>query len=154
QGYLGRRGRSDRERRVHAPLRELCREQRRARIDRIARTAEVAPDHPGMAAIVEVPRERFVPSDQISESVTDVAIALDDSGAATVSAMHAYARSFSLLQVGPGDRVLDLGAGTGYGTALLGSLVGEDGRVWAIELDPALVEIGRRNLAELPQAQL
>src|SRR5690606_16723339 len=128
QGYLGRRGRADRERREHAPLRELCREQRRARIDRIARIAELAPDHPVLAAIIEIPRERFVPTDQISESVADIAIALDDSDAATISAMHAYARSFSLLAIEPGDRVLDLGAGTGYGAARLATLVGERGR--------------------------
>lgn len=149
QGYLGRRGRSDRQRREHQPLRALCREQRRERIERIAKVAEIDADHPVLAAIVEIPRERFVPTDQISESVADIAIALDDSGAATISAMHAYARSFSLLEIGPGDRVLDLGAGTGYGAALLATLVGEHGRVHAIELDPALVEAGRRNLAEL-----
>ncbi|MFO7563503.1 MAG: radical SAM protein [Enhygromyxa sp.] len=149
QGYLGRRARSDHERRVHAPLGEICREQRQARIDEIATMAELPPEHPVLAAIVEVPRERFVPVDQISESVADIAIALDDSDAATISAMHAYARSFSLLGVGPGDRALDLGAGTGYGAALLGRLVGEGGQVRAIELDPALVETGRRNLAEL-----
>ena len=149
QGYLGRRRRSDRERREYLPLREVCRAQRRERIERIAAVAELPLEHPVLAAIVETPRERFVPTDQISESVRDVALALDDSGAATISAMHAYARSFSLLEVGPGDRVIDLGAGTGYGAALLSVLVGEHGRVQANELDPALVEAGRQNLAEL-----
>jgi protein-L-isoaspartate(D-aspartate) O-methyltransferase len=149
QGYLGRRRKSDRERREYAPLRSMCREHRRERLERIAATAAIDLDHPVLSAIVEIPRERFVPTDQVNESVRDVAIPLDDSGAATVSAMHAYARSFSLLGVGPGDRVLDLGAGTGYGTALLRVLVGEHGRVRGIEIDPALVETGQRNLAEL-----
>ncbi len=154
QQYLGRRRRSDRERRDWLPLREQCLAQRSERIEQIAATAELDASHSVLAAIAEVPREWFVPTDQIAESVRDVAIHLDDSGAATISAMHAYARSFSLLEVGAGDHVLDLGAGTGYGTALLSRLVGESGRVAAIELDPTLAELGRQNLAQLGSAAL
>lgn len=151
QGYRGQRRRSDRERRDHAPLAELCREQRAARIPAIAEIAEIDPRGTIAGALIEVPRERFVPTDQIDASVRDQAIALDDREppAATVSAMHAYARSFSLLAVAPGDRVLDLGAGTGYGAALLARLVGPGGRVHAIELDPKLAAVGASNLAEL-----
>jgi len=53
--------------------------------------------------------------------------------------MHAYAMIFAELGIEAGDHVLDLGAGTGYGAALLHHLVGEEGQVIAIEIDPALV---------------
>ena len=149
QGYLGQRDRSDTERRTHAPLRELCRESRAKLRARLATLAKIDHDHPVLDAIVETPREQFVPTDEIAPSVRDVAIALDDSGLATVSAMHAYARSFSLLGVGPGDRVLDLGAGTGYGSALLARLVAAAGSVIAVELDDALSARGRRNTEAL-----
>ncbi len=153
QGYLyGDRGNrvAERERREHVGLRELARAERERRLDAVAKQAGVGRDHPVMAALLEVPRERFVPTDQVAQSVRDVAIDLDREGEsdeparATVSAMHAYARSFSLLEVGPGQRVLDLGAGTGYGAALLIELVGAHGSVVAIEFDAALIEIGRR----------
>jgi protein-L-isoaspartate(D-aspartate) O-methyltransferase len=84
--------------------------------------------------------------ESIEDSTRDVAIGLDDSGLATVSAMHAYATIVRLLDVKPGDRVLDLGAGTGYGAALLRELVGDEGEVLAVEIDPALVEQARVEL--------
>ncbi|MFV8755978.1 radical SAM protein [Nannocystaceae bacterium ST9] len=154
QGYLGRRTQAERERREHLDLRAIARSERERRLDAVAVQAEVPRDHPIMAALLEVPRERFVPTDEVAQSVRDVAIALgptdaDGSELATVSAMHAYARSFSLLEVGSGDRVLDLGAGTGYGAALLTSLVGERGSVVAVEIDPTLVELGRREAGEV-----
>ncbi len=150
QGYLGRRAKTERERREHPPLRDVCRAERKRRLEQIAKLAEIADQpHAVLAAIEEVPRERFVPFDEVTASVRDIALALDDTGLATISAMHAYARSFTLLDVQPGDRVLDLGAGTGYGSALLARLVGPEGSVVAIEIDPALVQRGREILAEL-----
>jgi protein-L-isoaspartate(D-aspartate) O-methyltransferase len=89
------------------------------------------------AAIVEVPRERFVRLDDVGDSAYDVALALDSSGLATVSAMHAYVRTFTLAGIGEGQRVLDLGGGSGYGAALLRRLVGEQGKVVTVEVDPA-----------------
>ena len=52
-----------------------------------------------------------------------------------------------LLEVEPGQRVLDVGCGSGWTTALLGFLVGEDGRVDGVEIIPELVSWGRENLA-------
>jgi protein-L-isoaspartate(D-aspartate) O-methyltransferase len=54
-----------------------------------------------------------------------------------------------LLEVREGDRVLDVGAGSGWSTALLAHLTGPTGEVIGVELEPTLVEFGRANLARL-----
>jgi protein-L-isoaspartate(D-aspartate) O-methyltransferase len=51
------------------------------------------------------------------------------------------------LGVRPGQHVLDVGAGSGWTTAILGRLVGPDGSVLGLELDPELATWGRDNLA-------
>jgi protein-L-isoaspartate(D-aspartate) O-methyltransferase len=94
-------------------------------------------------ALVEVARERFVPLDLLLESTRDEALSLDGTSFATVSAMHAYVQVFGLARIGPGMRVLDLGGGTGYGAALLARLVGQEGRVVSVELDPDLAARAR-----------
>ena len=136
--YLGFREKAEQLMRDDAKLTDLTRRRRVAWRPTVAERAQLAPDDALLDVIERVPRERFVPVDQIAESTRDEAIHLDDSGAATVSAMHAYARSFSLLRIEAGMTVLDLGGGTGYGAAILAELVGEAGRVISVELDPAL----------------
>jgi protein-L-isoaspartate(D-aspartate) O-methyltransferase len=52
-----------------------------------------------------------------------------------------------LLDVHPGDRVLDVGSGSGWTTALLAELVGPNGNVIGVEIDATLVEFGTDNLS-------
>lgn len=61
-----------------------------------------------------------------------------------------------LLDVRPGQRVLDVGAGSGWTTALLARLVGPGGRVVGTELEPSLAAWGAGNLAryDMPWATL
>ena len=56
-----------------------------------------------------------------------------------------------LLDVRPGQRVLDVGAGSGWTTALLAHLVGPDGAVVGVELEPDLASWGAANLAATDQ---
>lgn len=49
------------------------------------------------------------------------------------------------LEIEEGQKVLDVGSGSGWTTALLSRLVGGSGTVYAVELVPELVEMGRQN---------
>jgi protein-L-isoaspartate(D-aspartate) O-methyltransferase len=105
------------------------------RASRAARTSIIGGDDAIATALIEVPRERFVPIEAAPEAHRDVALALDDSGRSTISAMHAYAATFRALELTAGDDLVDLGGGTGYGAALA---VRMGARVMTIELDAAL----------------
>ena len=84
-----------------------------------------------------MPRERFVRPGDVDRSTEDMPLPLDDEGLATVSAPHAYLLSFRLLGLAPGDALVELGSGTGYGAALASFIVGPHGRVLTIEIDPS-----------------
>jgi protein-L-isoaspartate(D-aspartate) O-methyltransferase len=58
------------------------------------------------------------------------------------------------LDIKAGERVLQVGAGTGYYTAILAELVGKSGHVRAIEYDKRLAAIAAKNLKLLPQVEL
>jgi protein-L-isoaspartate(D-aspartate) O-methyltransferase len=65
----------------------------------------------------------------------------------TNSQPRTVAAMLRLLEVREGDRVLDVGSGSGWTTALLAHLTGPTGAVVGVELEPSLVEFGRANLA-------
>jgi SAM-dependent methyltransferase len=50
------------------------------------------------------------------------------------------ARSFALMQIGAGDRVLDVGCGPGVDTQALARIVGPTGRVTGVDIDPGMIE--------------
>jgi protein-L-isoaspartate O-methyltransferase len=66
---------------------------------------------------------------------------------ATISGPSIYAVSFGLLELQAGDRLLELGTGTGYGAALASEIVGAEGLVTTLEVDPVLVQAARERLA-------
>ena len=100
-----------------------------------------------LQAIRTVPRERFVRETDLARAAEDVPLPLDETGLATVSAPHAYLLSFRLLALAPGDRLVELGTGSGYGAALARFIVGERGHVLTIEIDPLLAARAKTLLA-------
>jgi protein-L-isoaspartate(D-aspartate) O-methyltransferase len=103
-----------------------------------------------LAALVDVDRARFVRQKDVARASEDVPLALDDEGHATVSAPHAYLLSFRLLELAQGDRLVELGSGTGYGAALASWIVGPGGHVTTFEIEPSLAHSARELLASSP----
>ena len=92
-------------------------------------------------AFESVPREDFVPEECRAHAYDDEPLPLF--AGQTISAPSMIAVMLELLELKPGDRVLEVGAGSGYNAALLSKLVKE---VCAIELDPGLADFARDNL--------
>ena len=101
-------------------------------------------------AFLAVPRERFLPGRPLEQVYRDEAILTrrDPSGAPMSSSSQPAMMALMLerLQLAPGQRVLEIGAGTGYNAAVLSTIVGP-GRVVSVELDPATAAEARAALA-------
>ncbi len=97
-----------------------------------------------LAAIASIPRERFIPEAQHDRAYENVALPIG--AGQTISQPLVVARMLEVLALKPGDRVLDVGTGSGYHAALLSLLVDH---VYTIERHPALTDRARRALTEL-----
>lgn len=81
-----------------------------------------------LAAIASVPRDRFVPTPEREHAYENVALPIGSGQ--TISQPLVVARMLELLELRGGERVLDVGTGSGYHAALLALLASE---VWTIE---------------------
>lgn len=96
------------------------------------------------AAFGAVERADFLPANQRANAELDRALPIGYDQ--TNSQPRTVANMLTLLDVQPGHRVLDVGSGSGWTTALLGHLVGPQGHVYGVELVPELVAWSRENL--------
>ena len=96
-------------------------------------------------AMVARPRAAYLPPEVSARGDDDVPLAIGHG--ATCSQPSTVAEMLTLLDPQPGDLVLDVGSGSGWTTALLARVVGPSGMVVGVELEPALVDMGRENLA-------
>jgi protein-L-isoaspartate(D-aspartate) O-methyltransferase len=101
--------------------------------------------HAGLLeALMELPRERFLPGDRSGIAYADEAVPLG--GGRYLMEPMVIARLIQMAQPTEGDRALVVGAGPGYGAALLARLVRS---VVALECDPTLAGQGERMLSAL-----
>ena len=102
-----------------------------------------------LAAMASVPRERFVAPNDVDDAYADAAMPIPSGQ--SISQPYMVARMTELLAVQPGDRVLEIGAGSGYQAAILASL---GAQVTSLERHPDLAATARARLQDLGLADL
>lgn len=102
------------------------------------------------AAFRAVPRHLFLPDVAPEKVYRDEAIPTKQiDGVAVSSSSQPAIMAIMLEQLGlePGQRVLEIGAGTGYNAALMAHIVGASGQVVTVDIDEEIAARARRNLA-------
>ena len=103
-------------------------------------------------AFAAAPRPRFLPPAERPFAAVDAPLPIGFG--VTNSQPSTVADMLALLDVAPGQRVLDVGAGSGWTTALLAHLVGSDGSVLGVERIPELVASAADAVADWPWARV
>lgn len=97
-------------------------------------------------AFRKIDRADFVPPDFLNEAYGNYPLPIGYGQ--TISQPLTVAFMFELLQPERGDKILDIGSGSGWTTALLAQIVGPKGKVYAIERIPELKNLGESNIAK------
>jgi protein-L-isoaspartate(D-aspartate) O-methyltransferase len=99
-----------------------------------------------LTAFEKVARERFMPRELMHLAYKDNAQSIGHGQ--TISQPYTIAMMFSLMDLKPGQKVLETGSGSGYVLALLSEIVGFKGRVFGLEIIKELVGKSKKDLKD------
>jgi len=97
-------------------------------------------------AFRSIDRKDFVPQDLKEEAYDDRPLSIGWNQ--TISQPLVVAFMLEKLQPQSGDKILDIGSGSGWTTALLAEIVGKKGKIIAMEIIPQLAEFGQENVSK------
>ncbi|UXD21581.1 protein-L-isoaspartate O-methyltransferase [Ignicoccus pacificus DSM 13166] len=98
-------------------------------------------------AMLKVPREEFVPEELRPYAYEDRPLPIGEGQ--TISAPHMVAYMIEAAGIKRGDKVLEVGTGSGYHAAVMAEVVGPEGHVFTIERIPELAERAKERLERL-----
>ncbi|HEV8463832.1 MAG TPA: protein-L-isoaspartate O-methyltransferase [Pseudolabrys sp.] len=116
---------------------------RRNMVEGQVRTADVT-DLRILSAMLEIPRENFVPAAAAGLAYLDLDLAVGEAGSRRLLKPMVFAKLIHAADIKSSDRVLDVGCGTGYGAAVLARMASQ---VVALDQDSGLVQAARSALA-------
>lgn len=96
-------------------------------------------------ALLTVRREEFIPPAYRDHAYEEVPLPLPGQRA-TISCPHSYPLFYEPLALDAGDRFLEIGLGSGYGAAVAREVVGPEGLVVSVEIDPVTFAFAKENL--------
>jgi protein-L-isoaspartate(D-aspartate) O-methyltransferase len=124
--------------------------QRRMMVDGQVRTADVT-DLRIISAMLEIPREQFVPRASADLAYLDLDLPVGEGGARRLPKPMVLAKLIHAADIAATDVVLDVGCATGYGAAVLARIAG---RVVALEEDSGLAQAARTALSSQPNVRV
>lgn len=98
-------------------------------------------------AFRKIPRHKFILKDHLRHAYND--IPLPTIHGQTISQPYTVAIMTEALDPRPGEKILEIGSGSGYQAALLAHCVGPKGKVITVELEPDLVEFSKNNIKKV-----
>jgi len=109
--------------------------------------------HLVIEAMMKVPREDFILGPYRDYAYMEVPLPIPGRNA-TISCPHSYPLFYEALNLTEGDKFLEVGAGSGYGAALAREIVGSNGCVATVEIDPETYRFAKENLHRLGYTDL
>ena len=97
-------------------------------------------------AFFDIPRELFVPGDVKNSAYIDTPLIIGEGQ--TISAPHMVAIMCEALGIKKGQKILEIGSGSGYHSAIVSKLVGKHGHVYSIEIIPSLAKNAKKNIKQ------
>ena len=97
-----------------------------------------------LSAIMNVPRSYFVRNTYIDNAYINYPLPIGYGQ--TISQPYTVAFMLEKLELGKGDKVMEIGSGSGYNAALMASIVGPSGHIYSIEIISALAIFARENI--------
>jgi len=95
----------------------------------------------------KIMRHNFVPKEYLHSAYEDVALPLtNDVGGPTISQPLTVATMLEALQPKEGEKILDVGTGSGWQTCLLAYCVGKSGNVVSIDIDKRMYDFAKKNI--------
>jgi protein-L-isoaspartate(D-aspartate) O-methyltransferase len=95
-------------------------------------------------AFLKIDRKDFVKEEYIDQAYFDTP--LPTLMGQTISQPYVVAFMLELLEPQKGQKILDIGFGSGWTTSLLAEIVGKNGKVYGIEIVPEVFEFGKKNI--------
>jgi protein-L-isoaspartate(D-aspartate) O-methyltransferase len=89
-------------------------------------------------------RELFVRKEMIEDSYGNFPLPIGQRQ--TISQPYTVAFMTYLLDIWPGNKILEIGAGSGYNCAVMSLLAGKKGKIYSLELIPELCEFAKQNI--------
>ncbi len=101
-------------------------------------------------AMLKVPREEFIPECYRDYAYYELPFPIPGNGRnQTISCPHSYPLFYEAIELKEGDKFLEVGTGSGYGAALAREVVGSNGLVVTIEINPVTYDFAKKNLLRL-----
>jgi len=99
-----------------------------------------------ISAFLEIDRKDFVKEESLTKAYFD--IPLETFNKQTISQPFTVAFMMELLQPKSGQKILDIGFGSGWTTCLLANIVknNKKGKIYALEIDPDVFNFGKKNI--------
>ncbi|MBI1936300.1 protein-L-isoaspartate O-methyltransferase [Candidatus Woesearchaeota archaeon] len=100
-----------------------------------------------IGAFKKIPREIFVPEDKMDEAYGDYPVSIGKGQ--TISQPSTVVIMTEALEIKEGDKILEVGTGSGYHAAIISCLIGNKGKLVSTEIIPELAKLAQKNIKKL-----